>query len=102
MQRVTTRLLLSTQSAAVAGVRSRGGAPREIGNYELGLKYSSKLDGDDSKKGVAMTELDVAKTETNNSDSRRAMSLADRCDIFRSLDESDAPSPRRSHSVESD
>ena len=56
----------------------------------------------DSKEAKAKNEPELSEPEPTKSASRSALSLADRCDIFGSSDESDPPSPRRSRSTESE
>ena len=56
----------------------------------------------DSKEAKAKEETEVAKPKPTKSASRSALSLADRRAIFGLSEESDAPSPRRSRSAESE
>ena len=93
----------AAQPAAVAAVSSRGELPHDIGDYDLDLIYFGESDKKTNAKTKATkTETDVARPEPTKSDSRSAISLAERSDIFGSSDESDASSPRRSRSLESD
>ena len=86
-----------------AAVGLHGDAPRIIGDYEIELIYSGLLDGNtDSKKATTEKDPEVAKPESTKSASRSAMSPAERHDIFRSSDESDHPSRRRSRSLDRD
>ena len=93
----------AVQTAADAAVSSRGDAPRDIGDYELELIYSSDSDDEytNSNKAETKKEPKVAKLEPTKSASRSVMSLAERHDISGSSDELALSSTRRSHSLDS-